>query len=222
MHIKFDIPQIQMPDSEISQYWLKSIFIRSASTHYHINALTSTYVRLVEASLIEYQSGEARLREFWGASSSLNLRAMHQSMSHFEACLSNIYRAINCYRRLRRDKEHDPISRHLKAEKAGFATDAAVERFRAIRNAIHHLEAMVVDGTIAEGQPFMLSPDGPEVAHPTEANQTIKTIDRLTIGGREVRFAELAALLTEMSKFAATIADFLPSNGQAPLSASAA
>ena len=78
------------------------------------------------------------------------------------------------------------------------------------------LEEMVVDGRIVQGQPFALSPSGPELAHPTEANQTIKTIDRLVIGTREVKFTELAALLTEMSLLAMTISDFLPDNCQAP------
>ena len=64
-----------------------------------------------------------------------------------------------------------------------------------------------MDGRISEGQPFGLKPDGSEVAHPTEPNQTIKTIDRLVIGEREVRFSELADWLTEMFAFAKKIAD---------------
>jgi hypothetical protein len=83
-----------------------------------------------------------------------------------------------------------------------------------MRNEIHHLEQMVMEERISEGQPFALRADGPEVAHPTEPNQTIKTIDRLVIGQREVRFSELADWLTEMLRFAKIITDYLPSSRQ--------
>lgn len=59
-------------------------------------------------------------------------------------------------------------------------------------------------------------PNGPEVPHPKEENQTIKTIDRLVIGSNEVRFREIAEWLSEMASYAQKIADFLPnsSNGE--------
>lgn len=212
MYIEFDLPEIQEYASGFPQYWLKSLFIQSPSERYQINALTSTYVRLVEAALVEYQSGAARLREFWSTHSSLNLGAMHRSMSHFETCISNMYRATNCFRRLRRDRQQDPLSRELNIEKASFASDSVADRFRTIRNEIHHLEEMVMEGHIADGQPFALKPDGPEIPHPTEPNQTIKTIDRLVIGAREMRFSELTTLLKEMASVAVRIAEFLPNS----------
>jgi hypothetical protein len=100
----------------------------------------------------------------------------------------------------------------LNTEKASFAADSVADIFRTIRNEIHHLEEMVMEERIAEGQPFALKPDGPETTHPTELNQTIKTIDRLVIGSREVKFSELAKWLTEMSSFTVKIANFLPSS----------
>jgi len=212
MYIEFNLPDLSEAAAGVPQYWLKTLFIQSPSGRYQINALTDTYVRLVEAALIEYQYGAAKLREFWGTHTSINLGAMNRSVSHFETCLSNMYRATNCFRRLRRDRGQDPLSRELNLEKATFATDPVSDRFRLIRNEIHHLEEMVVENRITEGQPFVLRPDGPEVVHPTEPNQTIKTIDRLVIGTREVRFTELSDWLTEMLRFAKKIADFLPNS----------
>lgn len=212
MYVEFDLPEIHGYPSGVPQYWLKSLFIQAPSNRYQINALTSTYVRLVEASLIEYQSGAEKIREFWGANSYFNVGAMHRSMSHFETCISNMYRATNCFRRLRRDRGQDPLAIKLNSEKASFATDAVTSRFRTIRNEIHHLEEMVMECRIASGQPFALGPNGPEVQHPTEPNQTIKTIDRLVIGSREVLFSELATWLTEMATFAVLIAEFLPNS----------
>lgn len=171
-------------------------------------------MRLVEAALTEYSLGAVKLREFWNTHSSLNLGAMHRSMPHFESCLSNMYRATNCYRKLRRNRDQDPLSVSLNTDKPGFATDAITDRFRLMRNEIHHLEELVMDGRLQEGQPFALKPDGPETPHPTEANQTIKTIDRLVIGAREVHFAELAVWLKEMARVAVKIAEFGPSSSQ--------
>ncbi len=212
MYIEFELPEIHEYPSGFPQYWVKTLFIHSPSNRYQINALTSTYVRLVEAALFEYQAGSVKLKEYWATHSSLNLGAMHRSMSHFESCISNMYRAINCFLKLRRDRKQDPLSLLLNAEKAGFAADSVANRIRTIRNEIHHLEEMVVKERIADGQPFALKPDGAERPHFTEPNQTIKTIDKLVIGSREVRFNELAIWLTEMSHFAAKIADFSPSS----------
>ncbi len=214
MYVEFELPEIPEHFSSLAQYWLKALFIQSPSDRYQINALISTYVRLVEAALIEYHLGAIKLREFWSTHSSVNLGAMHRSMSHFETCISDMYRATNCFRRLRRDKNH--LSRMLCAERANFATDSIADRFRTIRHEIHHLEELVMKEQIADGQPFALKPDGPEVPHPTKPNQTIKTIDRLVIGTREVRFSELAEWLTEMANFALKITDFLPSSWSNP------
>lgn len=58
-------------------------------------------------------------------------------------------------------------------------------------------------------------PDGPETPHPTEPNQTVKSIDRLLITGRELTFSELATWLTEMARCAAKIAQFEPEKATA-------
>jgi hypothetical protein len=160
MYIEFDLPEISEHASGFPQYWIKNLFIQSPSQRYQINALTSTYVRLVEAALIEYYFGAVRLRDFWGTHTSLNLGAMNRSVSHFESCISNMHRATNCFRRLRRDRWQDPLPLMLNIDKAIFATDAVADRFRTIRNEIHNLEEMVMNGQIAEGQPFSLKPDG--------------------------------------------------------------
>lgn len=56
-------------------YWVKTLFIASVSTAYQVNALVSTYVRLVEAALVEYRMAEPKLREFWGEHHSVKLSA---------------------------------------------------------------------------------------------------------------------------------------------------
>ena len=211
MYIEFDIPEISEHASGFPQYWMKNLFIQSPSNRYQINALTSTYVRLVEAAIFEYNAGNLELRKFWSTNTSINLSAMHKSISHFETCISNMHRATNCFRRLRRDRLQDPLSKVLNSQTAEFATDAITDIFRNIRNDIHHLEEKIMDERISNGQPFALMPDGPETAHTKEDNQTIKRIDRLIIGTNEVEFSNLAKWLREMASFVIIIEGYLPS-----------
>lgn len=215
MYVHIEAPEITEYQAGFPQFWAKTLFIQTVSTSYQVNALASTYVRLVEAALTEYRLGVEKLKEFWGTHASLNVGAMHRSISHFETCLSCMYRATNCYRRLRRNRDQDPLAVALSSAKPSFATDAVADRFRLMRNEVHHLEELVMDGRLLKGQPFALNPDGPETPHPTEANQTIKTIDRIIIGNREVLFADLTNWLREMGAVASSIAEFGPSSSTA-------
>jgi hypothetical protein len=210
MYVEIEAPGLEEYAQGFPSYWLKSIFIASVSSQYQVNALASTYVRLVEAAIVEYNMGVSKLQEFWSTHTSLNLGAMHRSGSHFETCLSNMYRATNCFRKLRRSQ--DALAVALNTDKPIFATDAVAARFKDMRNDIHHMEELVIDGRIKAGDSFALRPDGPETPHPSEAGQTIKKIDRLVIGSRELVFSELTTWLKEMAGVAEKIAVFGPAS----------
>ena len=207
MYVEFDLPVIPVPDT-VANYWLNYYFTGSPSLNYQINALASTYMRLVEAAIIEYRMGSAALREFWNTHTSVNMSAMHRSIAHFESCLSDMHRATRAYRSLRRHRSIDPLSVFMANERPAFATDSIAEQFGLMRNAIHHLDELVVEGHIAEGQPIALKPEGPEVPHQTELGQTIKTFDRLSIGDRSVTFRSIATWLSEMSAIATKISQY--------------
>ena len=217
MYVQIDLPEVPVP-AAIANYWLNYFFTASPSQNYQVNALASTFMRLVEAAIVEYRMGSAALREVWNNHTSLGLGAMHRSIAHFESCLSDMHRATNAYRRLRRHRAKDPLSLFLSEEKPAFATDSIAQHLRLMRDGIHHLEEMVVEGRIAEGQPIALKPDGPEVPHPTEAGQTVKTFDRLVIGDRVVAFQSIATWLGEMSAIAARVSQFDPKRTQVPSS----
>ncbi len=210
MYVSIDVPEIKEYPEGFPQYWLKTLFIGKVSSVFQVNALASTYVRLVEAALVEYRLGHLKLKEFWGTHTSLNLGAMHRSISHFESCLSDMYRAINCFTRLRRHKELGDLRQVLNEERPRFIADDISDQLRTIRNEIHHLEELVMNGRLTEESPFALKPDGPETVHPTEANQTVKTIDRLVIAQRELLFSDLATWLKEMGHFAEKLASYGP------------
>jgi hypothetical protein len=210
MYVSINVPEIDEYPEGFPEYWLKTLFISPVSSSFQINALASTYVRLVEAALVEYRLGHLKLKEFWGTHTSVNLGAMHRSVSHFESCLSDMYRAINCFTRLRRHKEVGDLSKALNEERPHFIADDISYQLRTIRHEIHHLEELVMDGRLTEGSPFALGSTGPQTAHPIEANQIVKTIDRLTIAQRELLFSDIANWLKEMGRFAEKLATYGP------------
>ena len=52
MHVSIELPDITEYPKGFPQYWVKSVFVRRVSANYQVNALASTYVRLVEAALL--------------------------------------------------------------------------------------------------------------------------------------------------------------------------
>ena len=217
MIVDFTLPEVSVPTSAMSDYWLRYFFVGSPSQNRQVNALASTYMRLVEAAIVEYGLGSEALRQVWADQSLLGLRAMHRSISHFESCLSDMHRAIAAYRRLRNHPDRDPLSLYLTDVKPAFISDKIAFQVRNMRDAVHHSEEMMVNGEVAEGQPIALKPDGDDVPHPTEVGQTIKTFDRLAIGKHLLKFSDIADWLTEMSAVAAKVAQFDPRHTAAKL-----
>lgn len=207
MHMSIEVPELTEYPKGFPSFWVKTLFIGSVSQDFQVNALASTYVRLVEAAFVEYRLGHSKLKEFWDTHDAINLAAMHRCIAHFESCLSDMLRAINCYGRLRRNKNQDPLALALNVKHAAFSAAGVADQIRHMRNAIHHLDQDLMKGRLQEGQGVALRPDGPERPHPTEPHQTIKTIDRLTIAGRELLFSDLASCLREMGNIAERIAN---------------
>lgn len=213
MHVLIDIPDITDFQNGFPGYWVKTIFIRSISRSYRVNALSTTYIRLTEAALTEYRLAQAPLKEFWNTHDSVNLSAMHRSVAHFEACLTDMHRAIRCFIRLRNNQEVPQGLRSLLcSEKPTFVADRVSDRLRTVRNAIHHIEDQILNGTLPEGHSFTLNPNGPETPIPDEPGQSVKRIDRLVIGTMEITFLELAEWLVEMGHYAEKIAEYKPEN----------
>ena len=66
MYVSIEVPDIVEYPKGFPNFWIKSILIQSVSTNVQVNALAKTYVRLVEAALVEYRLGATKLREFSG------------------------------------------------------------------------------------------------------------------------------------------------------------
>lgn len=211
MYIEIEIPEIKKFPNGFLGYWTKFVFIGSISSNPRVNALATTYVRLVEAALIEYRLAEAPLKEFWEESSSIKISAMHKSVAHFEACITNMHRAIRCFTWLRKNEMvPEGLRVILCTDKPTFIADKIAGRLRKVRDAIHHMEEKFMNENIPEGTSFTLYPDGFETPVEGEPSQTLKKIDLLKIGAMEIRFSELAEWLIEMGCYAEKISEYKP------------
>lgn len=211
MYIEIEIPEIKKFPNGFLGYWTKLVFIGSISSNPRVNALATTYVRLVEAALIEYRLAEAPLKEFWEESSSIKISAMHKSVAHFEACITDMHRAIRCFTWLRNNEMvPEGLRIILCTEKPTFIADKIAGRLRKVRDAIHHMEEKFMNENIPEGASFTLYPDGSETPVDGEPGQTLKKIDLLKIGAMEIRFSELAEWLIEMGCYAEKISEYKP------------
>lgn len=151
MYIEIEIPEIKKFPNGFLGYWTKFVFIGSISSNPRVNALATTYVRLVEAALIEYRLAEAPLKEFWEESSSIKISAMHKSVAHFEACITNMYRAIRCFTWLRNNEMvPEGLRVILCTDKPTFIADKIAGRLRKVRDAIHHMEEKFMNENIPE------------------------------------------------------------------------
>jgi len=106
----------------------------------------------------------------------------------------------------------------LEGPRPGFVHGVFGDLLRAIRNEIHHTEERVIKGELGASDPLMVRADGPERDHPSEAGQTIKTLDRLRVGTCEITFVQLATALREMSETCERLTRLAPAHvGARPL-----
>ena len=211
MYIEFDVPELNIDLRPLGGYWMQIIFIGGWTASPQVQALANNYMRLTESSVIEYRAGRESVLEYWNSHNSVAIGAIHRASSHFETCVTNMHRAVNFLRQLRRQRDLPPrLGQILQVDRPMIVRDTVSGQLRRFRDAIHHVDEMIVDGRYESGQPAALLPGGLEIAHPAEENQTIKTIDRISIGSQELRLPLISEWLTEMHGIASQLAEYFP------------
>lgn len=203
MRVNIEIPDIVVYEHGFANFWLDFRYSGKSPADDKVRILTMTYMRLTEAALTEYRLGKEKVEEFWTTHSHFNFGAALRATTHFECCLADMKLGIRVFTVLRKDKALPCRMRtYLSQHKPKFVKDAENKTLLEMRDEIHHVEEHVIRGKIIPDQYIALLPTGPETDHPTEPGQAVKTIDRLVIGGYELLFSDLAALLKEMVEFA--------------------
>jgi hypothetical protein len=208
MHVKIEIPELKEYLRGFPEYWLNVTFMGNRPENNQVNAITTTYVRLVEGALTEYRQARLLVFSFWNEHRSLALGPATLSATYFEACLSDMHRATRFMICLRGHPDTPAGMRALIPKKPRFAEDRVADRIRNMRDAIQHLDEDLLEGRVSESMPFALIATGPETLIENEPGQTLKTIDRLAIGNLEIRFSELYKWLVEMGTYAEELSKF--------------
>jgi hypothetical protein len=101
MYVKIDIPELTEYPRGFPDHWLNIIYTSNRPDTYQIHAITTTYVRLVEAAMAEYRRARPLVCTFWNDNDSLRLGAYHSATAYFEACITNMHRAVRCMIKIR-------------------------------------------------------------------------------------------------------------------------
>ena len=220
MRIELKLPDLTEFPKGFPDYWLNIIFTNNQPLSYKVRAIITSYVRLVEAAMTEYCQARSLIHAVWNDNLSTRLGDHNRAVANFEACLTNMHRAVRFMIQIRRRID---IPKDLKSQilpKPQFTEARISDRIRNVRDAIHHLDEKIIDGSLSENTPFALQATGPETPIPDEPGQTLKAIDRLKIGRLEIKLMELHKWLVEMGRCAEQISLYEGQKRMGPSAAS--
>ncbi len=158
---------------------------RSLPVDYAARVMVSTFVRVTEHAVEEYEIAQLRFEEFINRPSNGHLFSLFNASDHLESCISLIDRACNFLGRMRERPELSTLVPNLSV-----MVKANRQRVAILRNATEHLETRLLKGTISEGDYVMLS-----------LSNDACELERCSIA-----YAELAGWLTEMHALASRFA----------------
>jgi hypothetical protein len=163
------------------------VFLASGPKSYAQYALIMNYIRLVDLAISEYQDGRDLALRYWEPGESLG--AMIRAAGYFEACLSNLKRALNHLKIIRSHKGlpknlKDRLPRQLKVLHG--STEGQIT---AIRDAIQHLERDIQNLDVKQDNPICL----------------VLEFEKLVLGNYSISYQKLSAWLKELHQCATKI-----------------
>jgi hypothetical protein len=168
--------------------------------------LVMNFIRLVDVAIGEYESGRRKAEEWW-TNTETEGSAYLATSGYFETCLTSMHRAICHLHALKMHRSTPPHFAPALPLTSSVLTKAGDREIELMRHAIQHLEARIL-GTgqppIQEGEPFALFLTGHEWQRDGISE---KRLDRLTLGGRSIRFLDLTRWLAELHQFARSLAE---------------
>lgn len=158
---------------------------KALPTDYATRVMVSTYVRVTERAVEEYEMARAEFSEFINRPSNGHLFSLFKASDHLESCISHVDRACNFLRAMPERAELGGLIPNLSV-----MVKANRKRIAILRNATEHLETRLVKGKISEGDYVMLCLGE----------------DSCELERNSISYAELAGWLTEMHSLASRFA----------------
>ncbi len=203
--ISYDIPDLSHLTSGFPDYWLRVIFLGDKPADYSAHAQMHTIVRLTEVSVRQYEAARLSTHALWDDASGINVGAMNDACASLEACITNMHKVIAAVKALRKNSALPSDLRKNFPKHLGFLR--AEKPIRIMRDGIQHTLDKILAGEIPADAPFMLWIDGP---HNIKEGEFHKSIDRALLGKLEIKFADVAKWLIQMTDCAKVVAEFSP------------
>ena len=200
MKVEIEIPDLSRWVEGFPEYWMQLIFGGNRPPDPTGHSLLTGYIRLTEAAVRFYERGRLLTQHAWTTHTQIELGALNDASTSFEASFTNLYRAALFMIQIRRSLLLDQAFRRGLGDKPTFVSN--IDRIRAFRRRIHHLDADILSGKIASGKPNFLQSEG-DISKQNGVD--VKVIHRLQIGDMQVSFKEIASWLTEMAEAGAHI-----------------
>lgn len=166
---------------------LTQVFQCAGANDYAARAFQTTFVRVTDKALEDYELARSAFQEFVTRSSNSVWSPLFRATGHMENCLSSLERIFRLARRL---LEH-PETSDLVSGVSALAPDVR-KRISTIRNAMEHIDERLVNKKIKEGDLTML----------------FMGEDSIELQEISVQYADLARWLTELHDLADKVARF--------------
>jgi hypothetical protein len=140
MRIELELPELpEFPDG-FPDYWLNILFTNNRQTSYQVRAMTTTYVRLVEAAMTEYRQARSLVHAVWSNGGTKGWLGIHnRACAYFESCLTNMHRAVRFMMKILSRPDVPRALKDLFPNKPLFTRSHIADRICNVRDAIHHL-----------------------------------------------------------------------------------
>jgi hypothetical protein len=152
---------------------------------YKIYALVLNFVRVVDLALQDFENCRTSLFRYWNRkdNSTVPLGFLILGAGHFEACISNVKRAIELLKAIRGHSGLRPSTQALVRQGYKVLNNNVEKAVTNMRNAVQHLYGDIKKGAIVHGQAI----------YPSSTDN-----DGMKLGQHKILFSDLAAWVTEL------------------------
>ncbi len=205
MSNEFVLPPVDIPDlSKLNALSEQAVIVRvlgcGGSRDHTTQVLLTNTVRLLDASIGDYQLGRQAILAFYARDpNQLALDYLMRATTHFESCVWHLERFIKHVRALRSLKSAEPELRLLVPKSLKCLQKASEHMITSLRHTLAHLEGAALRGELPPGATIALAPI--EVG--------------LRIAGHTIEWESLAGWLRDAHKCVEDLANFRPSPAQA-------
>lgn len=195
------LPPSDLPDLSKLHAWFEWLAVVRAlagggSRDHTAYVLLANAVRLLDASIGDYQLGRAEVLKFHGRDASeFAIGYLARATTHFESCIWHLERFIKHARALRSHRSAEPELKALIPKDLSFFTQDSERSITQLRHTLSHLEGAALKGELPQGTNIALLP--------LESG--------LQVSSHKISWQQLADWLQEAHRCVEALSNFRPS-----------